>query len=40
MYISFFSSMDFNFAHFTNFDFVYFETEEIFAVIWTQIQND
>ena len=31
--------MDFNFAHFTNFDFAYFEIEESFAVIWVQLQN-
>ena len=32
-----FSNIDFNFAHFTNFDFAYFVTEESFGLIWYKI---
>ena len=34
-----FSNMDFNFAHFTNFDFAHFEIEESFGLIWVKLQN-
>ena len=31
--------MDFNFAHFSNFNFVHFEIEESFGLIWVKLQN-
>ena len=34
-----FSNMDFNFAHFTNFNFGHFEIEESFGLIWVKLQN-
>ena len=34
-----FSNMDFNFAHFANFDFAHFEIEEAFELIWIKLQN-
>ena len=34
-----FSNMDFNFAHFDNFNFAQFETEESFGLIWLKLQN-
>ena len=35
----FFSNMDFNFAHFGNFNFAHFEIEESFGLIWVKLQN-
>ena len=35
----FFSKMDFNFAYFPNFNFVHFEIEDIFGLIWLKLQN-
>ena len=32
--------MDFNFTHFANFKFAYFEIEESFGLIWVKLQND
>ena len=29
--------MDFNFAHFANFNFAYFEIEESFGLIWVKL---
>ena len=34
-----FSNMDFNFAHFANFNFVHFEIEESFGLTWVKLQN-
>ena len=34
-----FSNIDFNFAHFTYFNFAHFEIEESFGLIWTKLQN-
>ena len=31
--------MDFNFAHFANFNFAHFEIEESFGLIWAKLQN-
>ena len=31
--------MDFNFAHFANFNFPHFKIGEIFGLIWVKIQN-
>ena len=31
--------MDFNFAHFGNFNFAHFELEESFWLIWVKLQN-
>ena len=31
--------MDFNFNHFANFKFAYFEIEESFGLIWVKLQN-
>ena len=31
--------MDFNFAHFANFNFAYFEIKESFVLIWVKLQN-
>ena len=31
--------MDFNFAHFANSNFAYFEIEESFGLIWVKLQN-
>ena len=33
------SDMDFNFAHFANFNFTYFEIKEIFGLILVKLQN-
>ena len=35
-----FKDVDFNFTHFTNFQFAYFEIEERFWLIWVKLQND
>ena len=32
--------MDFNFAHFPNFNFAHFEIEGNFGLIWVKLQND
>ena len=34
-----FKNVDFNFTHFANFKFAYFEIEESFALIWVKLQN-
>ena len=34
-----FSSIDFNFAHFSNFDFAHFEIAARFGLIWVKLQN-
>ena len=34
-----FSNMDFNFPHFANFNFAYFEIEESVGLIWVKLQN-
>ena len=34
-----FKDVDFNFNHFANFKFAYFETEESFELIWVKLQN-
>ena len=35
-----FKDVDFNFTHFANFKFAYFEIEECFALILVKLQND
>ena len=32
--------MDFNFTHFANFKFAYFEIKENFGLNWLKLQND
>ena len=32
--------VDFNFTHFANFKFAYFEIEVSFGLIWVNLQND
>ena len=34
-----FKDVDFNFTHFANFKFAYFEIEENFGLIWVKLQN-
>ena len=34
-----FKVVDFNFTHFANFKFAYFEIEESFGLIWVKLQN-
>ena len=34
-----FKDVDFNFTHFANFKFAYFEIEERFGLIWVKLQN-
>ena len=34
-----FRDVDFNFTHFANFKFAYFEIEESFGLIWLKLQN-
>ena len=34
-----FKDVDFNFTHFANFKFAYFEIEESFGLIWGNLQN-
>ena len=34
-----FPNMNFNFAHFPNFNSVHFEIEESFKLIWVKLQN-
>ena len=34
-----FKDVDFNFTHFDNFKFAYFEIEENFGLIWVKLQN-
>ena len=34
-----FQDVDFNFTHFANFKFAYFEIEESFWLIWVKLQN-
>ena len=36
----FFSNMDFNFAHFANFNLAHFGIEGRFGLIWVKVQND
>ena len=38
-YLRDFKDVDFNFTHFTNFKFAYFEIEESFGLIWVKLQN-
>ena len=40
IYLRDFKDVDFNFTHFANFKFVYFEIEVIFGLIWVSLQND
>ena len=35
-----FKDVDFNFTHFANFEFAYFDIEENFGLIWVKLQND
>ena len=35
-----FKDADFNFSHFANFRFTYFEIEVSFGLIWVSLQND
>ena len=35
-----FKFVGFNFTHFANFKFAYFEIEESFGLIWVKLQND
>ena len=35
-----FQDVDFNFTHFANFEFAYFEIEVSFELIWVNLQND
>ena len=34
-----FKDVDFDFTHFANFKFAYFEIEESFGLIWVKLQN-
>ena len=34
-----FKNVDFNFTHFANFKFAYFQIEESFRLIWVKLQN-
>ena len=34
-----FKDVDFNFTHFADFNFAYFEIEESFELIWIKLQN-
>ena len=34
-----FKDVDFNFTHFANFEYVYFEIEESSGLIWVKLQN-
>ena len=34
-----FQDVDFNFTHFANFKFAYFEIEESFWLIWVKLRN-
>ena len=34
-----FPNVDFDFAHFANFNFAHFEIEESFGLIWVKLQN-
>ena len=36
---TFFSNMDFNFAHFAHFKFAHFEIDENFELSWVKLQN-
>ena len=35
-----FKDVDFNFTHFANFKFAYFEIEVSFGLTWVNLQND
>ena len=35
-----FKDVDFNFTHFANFNFAYFEIEVSFGLIWVNLKND
>ena len=39
IYLRDFKDVDFNFTHFANFKFAYFEIEESFGLIWVKLQN-
>ena len=39
IYLWDFKNVDFNFTHFANFKFVYFEIEVSFGLIWVTLQN-
>ena len=40
IYLRDFKDVDFNFTHFANFKFAYFEIEVFFELIWVNLQND
>ena len=40
VYLQGFKDVHFNFTHFANFKFAYFEVEESFELIWVKLQND
>ena len=39
IYLRDFKDEDFNFTHFANLKFAYFEIEESFGLIWVKLQN-
>ena len=39
IYLPDFKGVDFNFTHFANFKFAYFETGESFGLIWLKLQT-
>ena len=39
IYLQDFKDVDFNFTHFANFKFAYFEIEVSFWLIWSNLQN-
>ena len=39
IHLRYFKDVDFNFTHFANFKFAYFEIEESFGLIWVKFQN-
>ena len=39
IYLRDFKDVDFNFTHFDNFKFAYFEIEVSFGLIWVNLQN-
>ena len=39
IHLRYFKDVDFNFTHFANFKFAYFEIEESFELIWVKLQN-
>ena len=40
IYLRDFKDVDFNFTHFANFKFAYFEIEVSFGLTWVNLQND